>query len=416
MNSLIIIFVSILFSAFFSGMEIAYISSNKLKIELDKNKLNSFSAFAFQRILCSPSNFISTMLVGNNISLVIYGISMAKLLEPKIEIYIQSSLLILLFQTLISTLVILVSAEFFPKVFFRLNPNRLLRISVIPLIFFHFLLLPIVTVVLFLSKSGLKMIGLSIIEDSLVFGKIDLEEYLKLNLNKNAKKNIDVEVQILQNALDFSNIKIRESMLPRTDIIAVEVSKPIDDLVSIFIETKLSKVLIYKENIDNIIGYTHSNEIFKSPKNIISILIPISYVPESMMANDMLTLFIKERKGIAVVVDEFGGTSGIITLEDVVEEIFGEIEDEHDNEKDLEIKLNDTCFRFSARLEIDYLNNKYKFNLPKSEEYETLGGLLISKLEDIPMKNTEIKIGNFVIVVDEVSETKILSVSLIKTD
>lgn len=416
MNSLIIIFVSILFSAFFSGMEIAYISSNKLKIELDKNKLNSFSAFAFQKILCSPSNFISTMLVGNNISLVIYGISMAKLLEPKIEIYIQSSLLILLFQTLISTLVILVTAEFFPKVFFRLNPNRLLRISVIPLIFFHFLLLPIVRVVLFLSKSGLKIIGLSIVEDSLVFGKIDLEEYLKLNLNENAKKNIDVEVQILQNALDFSNIKIRESMLPRTDIIAVEVSKPIDDLVNIFIETKLSKVLIYKENIDNIIGYTHSNEIFKSPKNIISILIPISYVPESMMANDMLTLFIKERKGIAVVVDEFGGTSGIITLEDVVEEIFGEIEDEHDNEKDLEIKLNDTSFRFSARLEIDYLNNKYKFNLPKSEEYETLGGLLISKLEDIPVKNTEIKIGNFVIVVDEVSETKILSVSLIKTD
>ena len=416
MNSLIIIFISILFSAFFSGMEIAYISSNKLKIELDKNKLNSFSAFAFQKIVCSPSNFISTMLVGNNISLVIYGISMAKLLEPKIEIYIQSSLLILLFQTLISTLVILVTAEFFPKVFFRLNPNRLLRISVIPLIFFHFLLLPIVTLVLFLSKSGLKIIGLSIVENSLVFGKIDLEEYLKLNLNENTKKNIDVEVQILQNALDFSNIKIRESMLPRTDIIAVEVSKPIDDLVNIFIETKLSKVLIYKENIDNIIGYTHSNEIFKSPKNIISILIPISYVPESMMANDMLTLFSKERQGIAVVVDEFGGTSGIITLEDVVEEIFGEIEDEHDNEKDLEIKLNDTSFRFSARLEIDYLNNKYKFNLPKSEEYETLGGLLISKLEDIPVKNTEIKIGNFVIVVDEVSETKILSVSLIKTD
>ena len=416
MNSLIIIFVSILFSAFFSGMEIAYISSNKLKIELDKNKLNSFSAFAFQRILCSPSNFISTMLVGNNISLVIYGISMAKLLEPKIEIFIQSSLLILLFQTLISTLVILVTAEFLPKVLFRLNPNRLLRISAIPLIFFHFLLLPVVTVVLFLSKSGLKMIGLSIVEDSLVFGKIDLEEYLKLNLNENAKKNIDVEVQILQNALDFSNIKLRESMLPRTDIIAVEVSKPIQDLVNIFIETKLSKVLIYKENIDNIIGYTHSNEIFKSPKNIISILIPISYVPESMMANDMLKLFIKERKGIAVVVDEFGGTSGIITLEDVVEEIFGEIEDEHDNEKDLEIKYNDTSFRFSARLEIDYLNNKYKFNLPKSEEYETLGGLLISKLEDIPVKNTKINIGNFVIVVDEVSETKILSVSLKKTD
>ena len=224
------------------------------------------------------------------------------------------------------------------------------------------------------------------LKDSMHLAKMNLKENLKLNFNQHINKNIDVEAQIFQNALDFSNITLRESMLPRTEIVAIEASKPIDELINIFIETKLSKVLIYKENIDNIIGYTHSTEIFKSPKNIQSILIPISYVPENMMVNDLLTVFIKERKGIAVVVDEFGGTSGIITLEDVVEEIFGEIEDEHDNEKDLEIKLNDTSFRLSARLEIDYLNNKYKFNLPKSDEYETLGGLLISKLEDIPKK------------------------------
>jgi CBS domain containing-hemolysin-like protein len=260
------------------------------------------------------------------------------------------------------------------------------------------------------------LFGLVLVEDSPVFGKVDLEEYLKLHTNEAEYKNLDVEVQILQNALDFSSVKVRECMLPRTDIVAIEVSKPIEDLLKIFIDTKLSKVLIYKDNIDKIIGYAHSNEMFKSPQNIKSILIPISYVPESMMANDMLELFIKERKGVAVVVDEFGGTSGMLTIEDVVEEILGEIEDEHDSEKDLEIKIDDLNYRFSARLEIDYLNDKYHFDLPRSEEYETLGGLLISQLEEIPEKNTEIYIGNYTIVVEEVSDTKIESVSLVKTD
>ena len=220
----------------------------------------------------------------------------------------------------------------------------------------------------------------------------------------------------MQNALDFSNIKVRECMLPRTEIVAIELSKPIEDLLKIFIDTKLSKVLIYQENIDTIIGYAHSNEMFKSPKDIKSILIPIPYVPESMMANDMLELFIKERKGVAVVVDEFGGTSGMLTIEDVVEEILGEIEDEHDSEKDLEIKVDEANYRFSARLEIDYLNDKYHFDLPKSEEYETLGGLLISQLEEIPEKDTEITLENYTITIDEVSKTKIEAVSLCKTD
>lgn len=415
MNSWLIIIMSILLSAFFSGMEIAYISSNKLKLELDKQS-NSIVSHLLKKILHSPSRYIATMLVGNNISLVIYGILMAEILEPKIELYSKSSFLVLLIQTLISTLIILVTAEFLPKAIFRLSPNKFLKILVFPLTFFHYLLFPIVKITLFLSKKGLKLFGMVLVEDSPVFAKVDLEEYLKLHTNEAEFKDLDVEVQILQNALDFSNVKVRECMLPRTEIVAIDISKPIEELLQIFVDTKLSKVLIFRENIDQIIGYAHSNEMFKSPKNIKSILIPIPYVPESMMANDMLELFIKERKGIAVVVDEFGGTSGMLTIEDVVEEILGEIEDEHDSEKDLEVKIDDSNYRFSARLEIDYLNDKYLFDLPKSDEYETLAGLLISNLEEIPQKNTEIRVGNYLIIIDEVSENKIDAISLSKTD
>ena len=415
MNSFVIISFSVLLSAFFSGMEIAYLSSNKLRLELDKQS-NSIVSRLLQRILHSPSKYIATMLVGNNISLVVYGITMAVVLEPTIQVYTQASFIVLLIQTLISTSIILVTAEFIPKAFFRLNANRFLRILVFPLTLFYYLLAPIVSVIIFLSKRVLKLFGLALVEDSHVFGKLDLEEYLKFHSSESNYKNLDVEVKILQNALDFSSVKIRECMLPRTEIVAIEVTKTIEDLLKIFIDTKLSKVLIYKENIDNIIGYAHSNELFKSPKNIKSILIPISYVPESMMANDMLELFIKERKGIAVVVDEFGGTSGMITIEDIVEEILGEIEDEYDSEKDLEIEIDETTYRFSARLEIDYLNDKYHLDLPKSDEYETLGGLLISQLETIPMKFTEIKIGDYRIVIDQVTETKIEAVTISKTD
>jgi len=410
-----IIIISILLSAFFSGMEIAYVSSNKLKLELDKQS-NSFVSSMLQKLLHSPSRFIATMLVGNNISLVIYGICMAKILEPKIEVFTQSPFLVLLIQTLVSTLLILVSAEFLPKAFFRLNPNRFLKAGVAPLAFFYYSLAPIVSITLYLSKKGLKILGMALIEDSPVFGKIDLEEYLKLHIDDIENKNLDVEVHILQNALDFSNVKVRECMLPRTEIVAVEVSKPIEELRDIFIKTKLSKVLIYQDNIDKIIGYAHSNEMFTFPKNIKSILIPIPYVPESMLAIDMLELFIKKRKGVAVVVDEFGGTSGMLTVEDVVEEILGDIEDEHDNENELEKQLNETTYKFSARLEIDYLNDKYHFDLPKSEEYETLGGLLISYLEEIPEKNTEISIGDYQFLIEEVSNNKIDEITIVKTE
>lgn len=408
-----IILISVLLSAFFSGMEIAYLSSNKLKLELDKQS-NSLRSNLLDKIMQSPSRLIATLLVGNNISLVVYGVFMARALEPQIEVHTQSPFLILLIQTLLSTLIILVSAEFFPKAFFRLNPNRFLKMGILPLSFFYFLLTPLVLVTLYLSKRGLKIIGISLVEDSPLFGKIDLEEYLSLHINNKEDKNLDLEVQILHNALDFSNIKVRECMIPRTDIVAIEITKPVEELMAIFIETKLSKVLIYKENIDQIIGYTHSNEMFNSPKDIKSILIPIPFVPESMLAIDLLELFIKKRKGIAVVVDEFGGTSGMLTVEDVVEEILGEIEDEHDHENELEKQLNEHRFLFSARLEIDYLNDKYDFDLPKSEEYETLAGMLINDLEEIPEKGTHIEIGNYRIIIEKVSNHKIDEIILEK--
>lgn len=414
MSNWTIILVSILFSAFFSGMEIAYISSNKLKLEIDKQS-NSHFARVLRRIFRYPLHYITTILVGNNICLVIYAVTMAKILEPFILKCSNSVLIIFFVKILLSTLIILVTAEFLPKVFFRLNSNRLLKTLIYPITFFYYLLKPLVIITLFLSKRVLKLFGLEFVEYSPVFDKIDLEEYVKRRRNELEHKHQDVEIQIFQNALDFSNVKVRECMLPRTEIIAVDLNSSIDDLLKIFIDTKLSKVLVYRQNIDNIIGYVHSSEIFKSPKNIKSILLPISHVPGHMMANDMLQLFIKEQKKIAIVIDEFGGTSGLITIEDLFEEILGEIDDEYDVYNDLEIRIDDNNFTFSARLEIDYLNEKYDLKLPSSDEYETLGGLLINTLEDIPEKNKEITVGDCKIVVKEVSETKIQSVSLHKT-
>ena len=414
MSNWTIILVSILLSAFFSGMEIAYISSNKLKLEIDKQS-NSHFASILRRIFRYPSHYITTILVGNNICLVIYAVTMVKILEPLVVMWSNSVLIIFFVKILLSTLIILVTAEFLPKVFFRLNSNSLLKTLIYPITFFYYLLKPLVIITLFLSKRVLKLFGLDFVEYSPVCDKIDLEEDVKRRRNELEHRHQDVEIKIFQNALDFSNVKVRECMLPRTEIIAVDLNSSIDDLLKIFIHTKLSKVLVYRQNIDNILGYVHSSEIFKSPRNIKSILLPISHVPGHMMANDMLQLFIKEQKKIAIVIDEFGGTSGMITIEDLFEEIIGEIDDEYDEYNDLEIRIDDSNFTFSARLEIDYLNEKYDLKLPSSDEYETLGGLLINTLEDIPEKNKEITVGDYTIVVREVSETKIQSVSLHKT-
>ena len=411
MSSGLFIFIFLLLSAFFSGMEIAFVSANKLKVELDKQSGMRYSRF-LEGVLQSPAKFIATMLVGNNIALVVYGVMMAKLLEPTIEQYTQSSFLVLLIQTIISTLVILVTAEFLPKAFFRINPNQFLKVFAIPLFFFYYLLWPIVRITIFMSKIGLRIIGAPLEEEDAVFRKIDLEEYLK---SSSKDEQDDVEVQMLQNALDFSSVKVRECMVPRTEIVAVDLSQSIDDLAKVFVKTKLSKVLVFEENIDHIIGYAHSIEMFKNPSSIRSILLPIPIVPESMLANELMETFTKERKAVAVVVDEFGGTSGMITIEDVMEEIFGEIEDEHDEEQLTEEILSSGELRLSARLEVDYLNEKYNLDLPESEAYETLGGLLVENFESIPNQGAEITIGNYTFTAEQVSETRIEKV-LLKSD
>lgn len=389
-------------------MEIAFVSANKLKVELDRQSGRVYSRL-LDGVLQSPAKFIATMLVGNNIALVIYGVMMAKLLEPNIEQYTQSGFVVLLAQTLVSTLIILVTAEFLPKAFFRINPNQFLKFFALPLFLFYYLLWPIVRITIYMSKIGLRLIGAPLKEEDSVFRKVDLEEYLK---SSSKHEQEDVEVQMLQNALDFSGIKVRECMVPRTEIVAVELSQSIEYLSKIFVNTKLSKVLIFRENIDHIIGYAHSLEMFKNPTSIRSILLPVPIVPESMLANELMEVFTKERKAVAVVVDEFGGTSGIVTIEDVMEEIFGEIEDEHDEEQLKEEVLKDGNLRLSARLEVDYLNEKYNLYLPESEAYETLGGLLVENFESIPKKGTEITIGNYTFITEQVSKTRIEKVLL----
>lgn len=410
----LIILLSLATSAFFSGMEIAFISANKLKMELDL-KSNSPLVKYLAKVFRSPSRFIATMLVGNNIALVIYGISMAEFLQPIFEYYLSSPSLILLFQTIFSTIIILVSAEFLPKAIFRIHSNRFLKGFSIPLIIFYFLLYPIVSFTLFISDKFMKLVGVKLVEDSPVFKKVDIEEYLN-NYSKNKdSEEVDMEVQIMQNALDFSKVKVRECMIPRTEIIAIELSKSIDDLKSIFIQTKLSKVVIYQDNIEQVIGYAHSYDLFKNPSDVKSILLPIPIVTETMLANELLELFIEKRRAIAVVVDEFGGTSGIITIEDVMEEIFGEIEDEFDAENEFENQIDENSFVFSARIEVDYLNDKYDFGLEVSDEYETLAGYLLSHLEEIPSKGTIVEAQNYRFIIEEVSEIKIEKIRLEKS-
>lgn len=417
-TDLILVLVTLLFSAFFSGMEIAFISSNKLKIQLEK-KEGSLSAKIYSQFLDKESSFIGAMLVGNNIALVMYGILMAKILEPQLELFINSSVIVLFLQTLVSTLLVLISAEFLPKTIFRINPNRTLNIFSIPVWILYMLLRPIVYLTIGLSNLILKnILKAEIKEDKPVFGKVDLDDYVQEALNQSDSiEDIEPEVQIFQNALGFAEVKTRECMVPRTEIVAIDMdSATIKELREKFIETGLSKILVYRENIDNIIGYTHSFDLFKNPEGVKNIVLPISIVPETMPANEALKVFIEKNRGIAIVVDEFGGTSGMITLEDLVEEIFGEIEDEHDSEELMEEQLAEGKFKLAARLEIDYLNEKYRLNLPISEEYETLAGFIISRHESIPQKADQITIDNFNIEILEVAENRIHEVILTFTE
>tara|TARA_Y100001933_G_scaffold96006_1_gene96862 strand:- start:91 stop:1362 length:1272 start_codon:yes stop_codon:yes gene_type:complete len=410
---LLLVVVSLIFSAFFSGMEIAYISANKLKIELD-NKKGEWSAKILSFLSKSPAWFIAAMLIGNNIALVIYTLYMADLLSPLLNNWGFNSTSILLIQTIFSTFFILVFAEFLPKAIFRLNPNRVLKVFSLLLVIFYFLIWPVTALVVYLTKFALKFFGK---EDGnnqkISFGKTDLNQYLEeLKNDLNEDQEMDHDVKIFHNALSFSEVIARDCMVPRNEIIALEINDSIDELKELFLKTGFSRILIYKENIDNIIGYVHSIELFKIPKNIKSVLLPVGIIPESMIGNNILEDFIDKKRGVLVVVDEFGGTSGIITMEDIIEEIFGEIDDEHDKDPLTHEQISDKKYVFSARVEIDFINEKYRLNLPEKEEYETLGGLIIHFAETIPQKGASFLVDNYEVVVLEVQENRILKVGV----
>ena len=408
-SQIITVLICLIFSGFFSGMEIAFISSNRLKIELDK-KQGSITARILAPMVKEPARFIGTMLVGNNIALVVYGIFMGMLLEPLIAEWISNKeAVILLTQTIISTLIILVTAEFLPKAIFRINPNRTLNIFALPVAFFYYLLYLVVWATIWLSDALLKLFFKEEQSDTEpVFGRVDLDHYVRqATATTEKEEDVDHEIQIFQNALDFAQIKARECMVPRIDLIAMDVEDNIDDMRDKFVETGLSKILIYRESVDNIIGFAHCYEIFKKPETIKSILRPISIVPEAMAASEILEMFIKKQRSVAVVVDEFGGTSGMLTIEDIVEEIFGEIKDEHDQEEEVQKEISPNSFEFSARLEIDYINENFNLNLPVDEEYETLAGLILFHYENIPEAGEKIDIEDWVFTIKTVSENRI---------
>ncbi|PKR81883.1 hemolysin [Brumimicrobium salinarum] len=407
-NSLIIILVALAASAFFSGMEIAFISANKLKIELDNQK-GILSGKILSNFVKHDSRFIATMLLGNNIALVVYGIWMAQIMEPWIISFIgNNEALILIIQTLLSTLLILFTAEFLPKATFQINPNRVLQFLSFPLFILYTLLYPLTIFTMIISNGLLRIFGMNTKNGEVVFSKIDLDDYVRdLNDRMEEEGELDNEMQILQNAIGFSEVKARDCMIPRTDIVALDIEETIETLRTRFIDTGLSKILIYRDTIDNIIGYVHSFELFKKPTRIKEILIPIAFVPEAVLAKDLLELFAKQHGNIAVVVDEYGGTSGLITIEDVVEEIFGDIEDEHDVDELLEQQIDETTYLFSARQDIDYLNEVYNLELEESSEYETLGGLVLHYLESIPEEGTILELEKYSMRIEAVSDRRI---------
>jgi len=412
LNSYTIIVLSLLLSAFFSGMEIAFVSANKLKVEVDK-KSGGFSARLLSGFIHKESSFISAMLVGNNIALVVYGISIAALLQPffarTLPAPLNTDLGILLLQTMISSIIILVFAEFLPKTLFRINPNRFLSVFALPVYLIYYLLFPLVLITIGFSEFILRFFfKMDLGNRKKVFDIIDIDNFLKEFSESTEKKSEESrELQIFRNAIEFPDIKVRECMIPRTEVVAVAQEEQPDDIRSIFSQTGLSKILIYSESIDHIIGYVHAFDFFRKPKDIRPIIRPVMLVPETMHINKLLKNFIQQQKSIAVVVDEFGGTSGIISIEDIIEEIFGEIDDEYDVDDLVEKQLNDAEFIFSARLEIDYLNEHYGLILPESDEYETLGGLILNHLESIPEKGQELQIPGFSFRITQVSKKRI---------
>lgn len=409
--SIIVIISMLILSAFFSGMEIAFVSSNKVHIAIEKKQGDQLARI-LQKITKRPSKFIATMLIGNNIALVVYGFFMGDLLMKYIvqTNYVEpNGFLALGIQTVISTLIILFTAEFLPKVFFQIYANKLFKFFAIPAYFFYVLFSLISEFVIWISDKVLKAFfkteGDTV---QLSFSKIELGNYISEQMETvKTDDEIDSEIQIFQNALDFSDVKSREVLIPRTEMVAVNIDTTPKELSGLFTKTGLSKILVFKENIDDILGYVHSFELFKKPESIKNVLIPVIFVPETMLIKDVLNILTKKRKSIAVVIDEYGGTSGILTVEDIIEELFGEIEDEHDSILLTETTVSEGHYIFSARLDVDYLNETYKLNFPENENYETLGGMIVSFTEGIPQQNELIKIGEYTFQILEVADTKI---------
>lgn len=421
-SDVVIIILSLVLSAFFSGVEIAYVASNKIHIEIAK-KQHGFLGKILSKLTDNPSKFIATMLVGNTIALVVYGFLMSEKLIQWFQVLLPTNSETLHFlltdwgivsQVFISAFIILITAEFLPKVFFQIYANDLLKFLAIPAYFFYVLFSKVSDFVTWTSNKILKYLFKTEGNVSyLGMTKAELGNYITEQMEAvESDEKLDSEIQIFQNALEFTDVKAREVMIPRTELTAIAIDDSIDHLKALFIESDFSKILVFKETVDDIVGYVHSFEMFKNPKNIKSVLLPVEFIPPTMLIKDVLNVLIKKRKSIAIVIDEYGGTSGMMTIEDIIEELFGEIEDEHDTDELTEEQIDPFNFKFSARLEVDYINETYKLHLPEGENYETLGGLIVDEAEEIPKVDDQIRIDNYLFTVLEVSTTKIDLVSL----
>ncbi|MCH5327655.1 MAG: HlyC/CorC family transporter [Coprobacter sp.] len=410
-----IVAVSLVFSAFFSGMEIAFVSSNKVRFELDMKK-ETLLGKILDIFYHHQEQFISTMLVGNNIALVIYGIGMAQLLSPGLERIYPNEVFVLLSQTLLSTLLILLTAEFLPKTMFRINPNAVLRFFALPVYPVYLLLYPVSKLTSVLSKGVLWLGGIQISkqQEETAMSKVDLDFFIQQSIDKaDDNQEVETEVKIFRNALDFSNVKLRDCMIPRNEIVAVDRNATeAQDLIALFIRTGLSKIIVYNENIDDVVGYIHSSEMFKQSVDWRVHIKPILQAPETMLASKMMKTLMQKKRSIAVVIDEFGGVSGIVTLEDLLEEICGDIEDEHDTRNYLSQKVGENEFLFSGRLEIEKINETYGLEIPESDEYQTIAGYILYHHKTIPQQGEHIDIGAYKFKILKRNTTKIETVRM----
>lgn len=406
-----IIILCLILCAFFSGIEIAFISSNKIYLEIEK-KQDNFISKILTKLTEQPSKFIVAMLIGNNIALVVYGFFMGDLLMRWMDSfgYHFLGLVDLLVQTVLSTFIVLITAEFLPKVFFQIYANSLLKFFALPAYFFYKLFYFISTFFIWISDFFLKKFFKTQGDQvQLYFSKVELGNYITEQMSTvEDNEEVDSEIQIFQNALEFSSVKARDVMTPRTEIAAIDIFDSVVDLKELFISTGYSKIVVYQNSLDDIIGYVHSFDLFKKPKSIKQVMISVEFVPETIYIKDAMNLLTKKRKSVAVVLDEHGGTSGIITIEDIVEQLFGEIEDEHDSDEELiEKELEEDVFLFSTRLEVEYLNQTYKLDIPEEDSYGTLGGFIVNFTKNIPQKGDQISIGNYHFVIEEATNKKI---------